>query len=670
MFQTHNPQPASRRDGTAASRDEIASRTSFVRLAQLQEILGFGSFAPLMNGFVTVFMVAVCYSGQGEQSPTVMIWGLINLVLVAARVIGQPWLATGVTIENAADRLLLLTGHAFLGGLWWAVLPQILPNFDVSGQHSYITLVVIGVSFGELARGVPYAPLALAFSLPPIMSLSLLLIESGAREATILFLVSLLFAAMLIRSCVLVARDFATHVLTRHEATALAASFRKANEDIKETNRALEVLANGDSLTGLANRSRFNTELEEAIRYAQPGEEVALFILDLDRFKFVNDTLGHAAGDELLVIVGKRLQESLEGAGLVARLGGDEFAVILSGLASSREALVVAESCMQRICGPVMLSNREFQVQASLGIAAFPSHAKTMEELFACADRALYTSKKTGRHEPVMFCGEMRRIGERQSRIELDITGALRSGELDVWFQPQVRLLDGEILGYEALIRWTHRELGAVSAREIVEAVNARRAHELLTSQVAEAACALLCELQSRGQPEQLVAINLSAQDLSLYDVPEALCAIAHRYGIDPSRIELEFTEDALLDPTVHGRQLQELDRMGFRLALDDFGMGSTSLNYLVSMRIDRLKIDRSFVHGVTSSRHSQALITAMVALGRMLDIHILVEGVETEDDRAMLRLLGCEQGQGYLFGRPMPVAQLFEWLETARRVA
>ena len=323
----------------------------------------------------------------------------------------------------------------------------------------------------------------------------------------------------------------------------------------------------------------------------------------------------------------------------------------------------MAERCLAQICLPVTLAGRQYGVEASIGIALAPDHGATPDALFASADRALYRAKAAGRRCAVVFSADMREREERQARIELDLQDALLSGAVEAWFQPQVQLTDGRLVGVEALVRWNHPVLGPLNAQEIIEAVQARRLHGLLTEVMAEKACALLHALRENGLSGVGVAINVSAEDFMHYNVPDLLAGIVARHAVDPALLEIELTEEALLDVDLHGAELAKLEGKGFRLALDDFGMGSTSLSYLRTISIDRLKIDRDFVSGISESRHNQALVTAMVALGRMLDLDILVEGVETEEDRSMLRMLGCQSAQGWLYARAMPADQLLDWM-------
>lgn len=643
---------------------EGPARAEAVKRAQVQGIFGSGLFAYTVNGTASLSVIIMYYMGEHGHSRWVMGWALFNAGLLAIRALMQIRLQNGRDHFSAETILLILMVSSLLGGLSWAALPFGIPDIEVGGAHSYITLLLVGIACGGMVRGVPNASLTLSFSLPPVLAIAALLMAEGKLMSYILCANVCVLAHMLYRSCWLGAQNFVDNAMMKLEATLLAQSLQEANRDIRKTNLTLERLATCDPLTGLANRSKFNACLEQAL--AQPGQQgsQALFLFDLDRFKIVNDTLGHAAGDALLVHVARRLSEAIYGRGMVARLGGDEFAVAIDGVSGPEEAMAIAERCLVHICLPVTLAGRQYGIEASIGIALSPDHATTPDGLFAAADRALYRAKGAGRRCAMVFTADMRKKEERQARIEMDLHDALASGAVEAWFQPQVHLSDGQLVGVEALVRWNHPTLGPLTASEIVEAAQARRLHSLLTAMMMERACQLLHLFTEIGLPGIRVAVNVSAQDFMHYDVPDLLGSIVARHGLQPDRLEIELTEEALLDVDRHGPELARLEGNGFRLALDDFGMGSTSLNYLRSISIDRLKIDRDFVSGIAESRHNQALVTAMVALGRMLDIDILVEGVETEEDRAMLRLLGCQTAQGWLYAKAMAPDRLLAWMQ------
>lgn len=650
-------------DPVAATDDEEFRHA--LRLAQLSAILelGYGTYG--LNFFVATTVGAISLTKDG-WSDWLLYWFGLNGLTALVRVLLQSHVREGLEAAKEPQiGLRLMTASAFTGGLAWACLPLLIPDLDITGRHSYVILIMAGAIMGSMVRGIPHSPIATVFALPPLLSLAVALTRSGGAEADILAVNMLVLAMILHKSCRLGAANFLATVAAGVQATDLATSLQAANEDIRENNRALEILANCDPLTGLANRGRLHAQLRLCLATAEPGDRVALFILDLDRFKQVNDTLGHAAGDTLLNEVARRLTGALGGNGLAARLGGDEFAVLVGGPDRPEKLLDLAQHCLDTICQPMLLNGRVMPIRSSLGMALWPDHAETAEELYAHADLALYQSKNARQMQAVSFSREMKAQCERQKQIEQDLRQAIERGELQAWFQPQVRISDNQVVGFEALVRWHHPELGLVNPHEVVHSSEILHQTKALARSMAEKSCRLLNDLERRGLAiSATVSINISPRDFAIYDVPALLCATTDLYGISRERLEVELTEESEIGPELIHGALQQLSRSGFKLAIDDFGMGHTSLNYLLSLKVDRMKIDRNFVHGIAGSLHYQALVSAMVALGRMLSIDILVEGVESKEDLKTLRQLGCQTAQGFVFGAPMPHAALIRWIE------
>ncbi|MDY6964187.1 MAG: EAL domain-containing protein [Pseudomonadota bacterium] len=451
-------------------------------------------------------------------------------------------------------------------------------------------------------------------------------------------------------------------------AVSLADSLSKANAAIQTSNRQLELLANRDPLTGLGNRSAFNLGLSQHLdECSAKGQPAALLIIDLDRFKSVNDTMGHAVGDVVLSAFASRLSTVIAPGDLAVRLGGDEFAILVHGTDARTRAERIAAEILVFSARPVMVGDRPVVTGASIGLALLPEHATSAEDLFAFADIALYAAKEEGRRRICVFNPQIKQKLDRQKQIEIALEAAIEAGDIRVYFQPQVDLNDGSVIGCEALIRWTHPELGAVRPPEIVVAAKTIHASEKLTRHVATAAAALVRRLPALGLPDLRVAINVSPNEFSAYSVSRMLEEVVEAAGIRPAQLEVEITEEATLDQATAGVELARLEEAGFGLAVDDFGVGHSSLAYLIGLKVDRLKIDRSFVNGIAGSRQNQALVAALIGMGRALSMDIVVEGVETAADAEVLRMLGCRFAQGYLYGQPMPVETLESWISLYR---
>ncbi|MBX9458786.1 MAG: EAL domain-containing protein [Rhizobium sp.] len=474
-----------------------------------------------------------------------------------------------------------------------------------------------------------------------------------------------LLTLMLFRASMRSERSFVLSQNVAMRTSQLAQSLAVANGEISKSSLQLEHLANSDTLTGLANRSVFNRRMELLFDRCRKGQtEVALLLIDLDKFKTVNDTRGHSAGDALLKAVANRLSAACGKNDLAVRLGGDEFALVLSGHDLDARVHRVVLDVMKRIAAPIFFGGHEIVPGASIGIAFAPRHATDGDDLYACADLALYQAKLEGRRQIRFFDAALKDRLDYERAVDRDLAAAIEAGGLEVHFQPQVDMLRDAATGFEALVRWWHPEIGAISPPDIVKAAAKLQMSEQLTGFVADRACRFARILDAEGHGDLTVSINMSPSEFGAYDPARLLSGIAARHEVNPGRIEVEITEDAILDPRKVERALAALRGAGFGIAVDDFGMGHSSLAHLISLKIDRLKIDRHFVTNISANVHNQALVGALVSVGRALDMDLVLEGVETAADAETLRALGCYTGQGWLFGKAMAPADAVEWLK------
>jgi len=433
------------------------------------------------------------------------------------------------------------------------------------------------------------------------------------------------------------------------------------HEDITERQRAEKKiihLARHDALTGLANRAEFNARLEEATkRLRRNGGAIAVMMLDLDKFKAVNDTLGHPAGDQLLVEVARRLKSSVRETDVLARLGGDEFAIIQEGAANQHEAaLALALRIINAICQPCDLSGQQASVGTSIGIALAPQHGSDPEELLKRADLALYNVKAGGRNDFRVFQPEMLEVVHSQQSAENKLRDAIARDEFELHYQPQVDAKTRQLCSVEALVRWRHPTKGLVPPDEFIPLAESSGLIVPLGEWVLQQACR-----DAASWPAKIkVAVNLSAVQFkrgNLFDV--ILCTLVES-GLAPERLELEITETALLENQgAHLATIRQLKNLGISLALDDFGTGHSSINYLTIFPFDKIKIDKSFTQGVLKRRDYKAVVAATLALAQGLGTVTTAEGVETEEQFEYMREAGVDLVQGYLFGRPVPARQL-----------
>ncbi|MBV2187363.1 MAG: EAL domain-containing protein, partial [Rhizobium sp.] len=573
----------------------------------LRSTLSFNIAIALSAAFIVVL-------GYGF-STSIAVWLSATVLSALYRAFSVHRLARFNYVETDPDYALrVMTFGALVTGLLWASLTFCIPNFSAAGKDATISLILVGISAGSMIRGIGYSPVSMAFSVPILLSIVTWLSYVGGSSAAIMAIDVLGLMVVMVQSNLTAERVFVSNEIAKLEATSLAESLEIANEDIQQKNRRLEVLANRDTITGLANRMHFNGRLlGDIAREKAIGGEVALLLIDLDRFKQINDTLGHSAGDALLRAVGERLNATVQDDGLIARLGGDEFAIIVSGPNARWRCRDHAEALLQESLVPISFGGSQSVIALSMGLATFPAHATSADELLACADMALYDAKGKGRRQIREFDPGLKALADRQRLIEQDLDAAIRAGSVETWFQPQVDLETGAIAGFEALVRWHHPRLGFVSPPEIVAAAQSLHLAESLTAHVAAAVCRLLSRLPALGLAEVTVALNVSPREFALYSVADMLELVTSQHGINPARLEIEITEEAILDTEGAGYQLKRLENAGYKLAVDDFGMGHSSLAYLISLKVDRLKIDRSFAKGVAESRGNQDLIAALV---------------------------------------------------------
>jgi diguanylate cyclase (GGDEF)-like protein len=447
-----------------------------------------------------------------------------------------------------------------------------------------------------------------------------------------------------------------------------AASMVSAALHRLDSEARLAYLAQFDPLTGLPNRTlladRFSLMIVQARRR---GVSLGVLFIDLDDFKLVNDTQGHAAGDELLQEAAKRLQSALRDGDTVARISGDEFAVILGDLARPDDAALVAQKIIDRLAAPATIQGQEVVVTASIGIATFPADGDNAETLLGAADAAMYRAKQSGRNAFQFFTADINQRTRARAQMGHELRRALERREFSLHYQPKIDLTNGQPCGAEALLRWNHPERGRVAPVEFIPVLEETGLIVPVGEWVLKRACEDLKSWQRLGAPAMPVAVNLSARQFRQHDLEARIRAIVSAAGIDPSLIELEITESQLMHDPDHAIQvLRALGAAGVRIAIDDFGTGYSSLAYLTRFPLASLKIDRSFVADVLDDEADATIVRTIIDMAHTLGFTVIAEGVELDSQAAFLRTLGCEQAQGFLFARPMP-AEEFSALIAAR---
>lgn len=431
----------------------------------------------------------------------------------------------------------------------------------------------------------------------------------------------------------------------------------RLTQQIKET----VFSATHDPLTQLPNRTQFIALLEKSIQHSlRTGNIVGVMFIDLDRFKVVNDSLGHKAGDLVLQESAQRLSASIRPADTVCRISGDEFTVVLDDLAGATDAALIADRIIANFQKPMLIMNHQIILSASVGIAIYPTDTQDAQRLVEDADAAMYEAKALGRNRYVFYTQALNTQALARLEIEMDLRNALKNKEFQVHYQPRVNVQQRKIVGFEALLRWNHPQRGSIEPSQFIPLLEETGLIIPVGEWVIRQACKQCKTWQSLGYPKLNMSVNISSRQFNsdnlILNVQQALLTS----GLAAEYLELELTESVLADDTDKTvKLLKALKHLGISLAIDDFGTGYSSLSYLMHFPIDHLKIDRSFVRDMTTNQAHASLTTAIIAMAQSLQLSMIAEGVETKEQLQFLSALGCQEMQGYLFGSPLPPEEL-----------
>jgi diguanylate cyclase (GGDEF)-like protein len=568
-----------------------------------------------------------------------------------------PTAVTGAALKAAADFTLALLGARCLLKLAWV---RRLLGLATPARYRYDGWV--------LATAAAMALLLAAL----VPTLDMLLIEpgqfAGVPSAETVFLV--VTSAILLAGALVCCRFI-------EEQAAVADRLKQAlnhvgiHTDIiavRDNAAQMEHLAHHDALTGLPNRLQLKSRLAHAIEAVKRRDGVgAVLFIDLDRFKQVNDSLGHRFGDEVLQQLVQRLRHRLRESDTLARLGGDEFVAVLEGMAAAEDAALVAASLIEQAAQPFHLSDdHTTQIGCSIGIALFPEDGAAADELLHNADLALYQAKEEGRGRYCFYNREHAAQSLKRQTSNSALAEALSSGGLELYFQPVVSLVDGSVQGSEALLRWRDDSGRMLTPDQFMPMAENTALMARLGDWVLKEACRIMKGWVDDGLPVGTITVNLSSHQFKMPDLPSRIGAVLEESGLEPHRLELDITEAAVMprgdDPL---SRLRDLKSLGLRLALDDFGTGYSSFAKLGEYPVDKIKVDRKFVQEITGSGGGTA--AAIVAMARLLQIPVQAEGIETEWQREALVRSQCDAGQGYLFSHPMPEDEFRSWLDGRR---
>lgn len=438
---------------------------------------------------------------------------------------------------------------------------------------------------------------------------------------------------------------------------------------IKLAEEKLSHLAHHDSLTRLPNRLLFSANLEQVLQHAKRRhKKAALLFLDLDQFKYVNDTLGHAAGDQLLMTIADRLKKCVRAEDTVARIGGDEFTIVLAEISHPEDAAILAQKVVELVADPIVLDGREVVVQTSVGISVFPNDADSAEDLMKSADIAMYHAKELGRNNYQFFTEKLNARALKQLTLEQELRRAIEREEFELFYQPQIALDTGKIMGVEALIRWRHPQKGLILPSEFIPVAEETTLIEKIGEWVLHTACLQALSWRSAGLPILRIGVNVAGRQIESAGALRKLRLLVERNVLRPCALQIDFeiTEKVLQVADESKDEIERLRDLGVKFFIDDFGTGFSSLSRLKFLPIDALKIDRSFIQDITHAKDDQAIAKAIVAMGHSLNLKVIGEGVETKEQQEFLRTIGCDEIQGFFVSEPMPVEAITQTLADA----
>ncbi|MFD2271059.1 putative bifunctional diguanylate cyclase/phosphodiesterase [Undibacterium arcticum] len=449
--------------------------------------------------------------------------------------------------------------------------------------------------------------------------------------------------------------------------------FSTVIEDISRRKRVeleLQHLANHDSLTGLPNRSLLQDRLSQAIGYANRMQRaMAVLVIDLDRFKNINDSLGHESGDLIIIEIGRRLAAQALDGDTLARLGGDEFVLLLSD-ADEEDVTMLAQRVLELVSQPLMLQGHEFYPSASVGISQYPKDGHDGATLLKNADTAMYRAKAAGRNNFQFYAHEMNARALDRLKLEGKLRRALEREEFVLHYQPQIDIRSGHIVGMEALLRWMPPGKAMLPPDEFISIAEETGLIVPIGEWVLRTACAQNRAWQAAGLPPVRMGVNLSARQFKQHDIAKMVTQVLQDTDYPASFLALEITESIVMEnPELAAQTLHKLSDMGIHLSIDDFGTGYSSLSYLKRFPIDSLKIDKSFVHDLTTDTDDAAIAKAVIVLAHSMKLKVIAEGVETIEQLDFLRQQECDQMQGYYFSRPQPADQIAELFRSGRRL-
>ncbi|MGI4777720.1 MAG: putative bifunctional diguanylate cyclase/phosphodiesterase [Janthinobacterium lividum] len=554
---------------------------------------------------------------------------------------------------------------AVAGGLW-ALIPLLCEGYTSPQTLFYMTLVC-GICAGSVAYGTAYAKVPICFIAPPLLSVAGCLAYAGGFDNRALAVLALLYLAGLSRASMHGEKTFRLASRRKNEATAMTAQLLQAHDAMQKSAHQLVFRASHDALTGLLNREGFSQRATQYIA-AAPGCTHCLLLLDLDGFKTVNDAFGHKAGDRVLQDVGAWLRHELHVLQpVLGRWGGDEFAALYTVRDPQQAPTAVAGALIRSIPGATAHYGGHLGVSIGVMISG-AAEVSGIADMIAVADEALYDAKRAGRNRfQVVDEALHKRLAMRRD-VERDLLHAIQAREICVWYQPIVDAVAHKVHSIEALLRWNHPRHGWISPEQVVFAAAGTGLAEKLLRHILGDICLAMRTLEDAGSDlaQVPIAMNVSPREMAQLTVDEIVLGTLRQHGIAHDRLQIEITEEVALDTPATRSRLGALSVAGIFIAIDDFGVGYSSLSSLRGDHVKQIKIDRSFISDLGGSTENRVLVNSIVQVGHALNVEVVAEGVETQDELDALRALGCELMQGYHFARPATLADVMRWSEAA----
>ena len=626
---------------------------------------------------VGVFLFVVLYS----YNPTfeAIIWLSVLLSLTLLRLIHFLKIKTLDSSAILAEEKLVLLGIFLSGLIFGSSVLYIFPHENVALQALMFFLLSSMIA-GSVALYSAHLITFILYSAPIIFTY-LIRAYQMPDFSIALITIGFVYYAVMLSTIFRVNRSIINSLKTQYDNKDLANNLSKAKEELEQSNKELldensvrkdtedrlYNLANFDPLTGLANRHLFKENLQNALKEAQENSSrMALLFLDLDNFKIINDTLGHAMGDKLLIAASRRLESLLSEQCSIARLGGDEFVIIINQVRSNETIKKLAANIIQLLETPFNLNEHEMFIGTSIGISLYPDDNTQMDTLLSYADTAMYRAKEKGKNNYQFFTSKMHEKIIFRHDIETKLHHAIENNELRLEYQPKIDITAQEVIGAEALLRWNQKKLGDISPSVFIPIAEESSLINEIGKWVIHKACKDIAYLQKSFQKSLCVSVNISSSQILHQNLPKLIQKNLEDNGIQAQNLELEFTENMLIKQSRKSLQvLNTLDEMGVKLSIDDFGTGYSSLNYLKKLPIHTLKIDKSFITDTPDCKGDCAIAKSIISLAGNLNLDVIAEGVETPEQLQFLKENGCTKIQGFYFSRPLDINAFSAYLNT-----